>query len=145
MDELNYRYNDPVKLSMALTGKQTNTSFDLRAFSTAIFHFVTIIDNTHCVLAKQERLSRDKRNELQILASNITRGSVHIDFDLIMNGIQILAPMLGWVNPYSIWEYTVQSYNFLKTIGEKNRQGLKPSIQVTDSPGAINIKGVFKE
>lgn len=135
----NYIYNQPVKLSMVLGGKGTDGDFDLRAFSITMYHLINIIDNAHCVLEKQTRLSKDKRNELQISATSISRGSIHVDFDLIMAAAQVLAPFLGWANPYTIWDYTVKAYNFLKTIGTKSRNGEKPRVQVTDSPGAVNI------
>lgn len=134
-------YCQPVKLTMELQGNGTVDSFDLRAFSILMFNFITAVDNTHCVLAKQERLSNEKRNELQIHATDIARGSIHIDFDLVIAAAQMIAPLLGWVNPYSIWQYTVQSYNFLKAAGKSMRKGVTPNVQITESPGALTILG----
>ncbi|MDR1100995.1 MAG: hypothetical protein LBL34_01340 [Clostridiales bacterium] len=132
-------YNSPVKFSLHLEGANLIDSFDLRAMATIVSEFTNIIDHTYCALSGKDRLSRDERKNLSIIATNIERASIHFDAELVVNSMQVVAPFIGLANPYTIWQYTVHSFNFLKYLCHKAKNNVKPTIIPNNSLGfAVN-------
>jgi len=134
-------YNDPIKLYVALEGDNIENTFDLRSFSAILYELSNILDNTYCVLINQKRLNKEMRNEFSINASNIKPGSIHIDIELIINSLQLMAPLIGLANPYTVWQYTVHAYTLLKYLGSKINNDNKPKISINNSNNNTVIYG----
>lgn len=132
--------NDPIHLSLTLTGDGVNDNFDLRAFATILYQFTRIMDESYCIILGRSRLNQDLKSSLNFRATSIHRNSIHIDFDLILNTLQLVAPVLGLANPYTIWEYVVYSYNVLKSIGLFRKKNVTPTIQNKTGDQAIIIQ-----
>lgn len=137
-------YNAPVALTLKLKGPALDESqqhIDLFELATTLSEFHEIFNKTYCILTNQERSSRRNRKEFQVITKEISKGSLIFDNELIITGANMVFPMVGLANAYSIWEYASKSFEILKTIYGWLRKDISPNISVTNSTNSPIING----
>lgn len=136
-------FTDPCNIHFELTDGLHNGGIDLHAASAALWQFHQIIDKSYCTLAGKTRLSPKMRKDYQIIAKDLQVGSLVTDLQLVIKGVALALPLMGFANPKSVWDYACYSLDFYKRITESKRKGELPTISVDNSgdhsPTVINL------
>ncbi len=88
-------------------------------------NFQAIIDKTYLVATESHRLSQKDREIYYLRAKEFKRGSFLTNFEIYLGGIQLALPMVGVLGPQNIWDFTKESFNFLKLICENQKKRRK--------------------
>ncbi len=96
-------------------------------------NFQAIIDKTYLVATESHRLSQKDREIYYLRAKEFKRGSFLTNFEIYLGGIQLALPMVGVLGPQNIWDFTKESFNFLKLICENQKKEENSKIEVIDS------------
>jgi len=92
----------------------------------ALDSFQSILDKTYLVSIGKERITVQERKKFFLLATEFEQGSLLTHFDIAMQGVQLGLPMLSAFGPQNIWDYTKDTFGFLKTVCESVQKGVEP-------------------
>jgi len=136
-------YNAPQKLLFKIEGPGLQEELNLYDIITTLTEFHSIIDKSYCVITGKQRLTRSEREFYKIQISEFKHGSFMAILEIIITGMTLTLPLLGMINPYTIWEYTRYSFLFLKAIytAYTSNQNTKPQIIAGDNSNVIVITG----
>lgn len=101
-------------------------------------NFQSIIDKSYLVATESHRIGSKEREKYYLRATTFEHSSFLTNFEIFLAGAQLVLPFLGSVGPQNLWEYTKETFNFLKLIctqNEKDSQSLR--IDVKDSQNTI--------
>ncbi|GEM_PF-737464 len=101
--------------------------------------FQAVLDKTYLVAVGSKKMSSRDRNVFQLKASSFSRGSLVATFEIILTGVQLALPFVGTLGPQNIWEYTKDTFNFLKVVCGSVQNGEKPQY-VFKNNGAVTVK-----
>lgn len=79
-------------------------------------NFQSIIDRTYMVATDSLRIGAKERERYYLRATTFERSSFLTNFEIFLAGAQLVLPFLGTLGPQNIWEYTKETFNFLKLI-----------------------------
>lgn len=88
----------------------------------ALGHVQGILDKTYLGLIDRKRLSQEERVRFYLQAQSVSHGSLLANLGIIYSGAQTVLPLFGALGPAGIWEYTKQTYEFLKFVFEAVRR-----------------------
>ncbi|PKM79552.1 MAG: hypothetical protein CVU89_17490 [Firmicutes bacterium HGW-Firmicutes-14] len=134
-------YNEPQPLMFKLEGPGLRENINLHDAIITLSEFHTIIDKCYCVLTNQHRLSKAERELFSIQASNFRQGSFMVNLEILITGTQLALPIIGLANPYTIWEWTRYSFQFLKAMYSTRDKGEVPQIKAGTNSQIIVITG----
>ena len=96
-------------------------------------NFQSIVDKTYLVAVKSQRISSKDREKYFLRARSFERRSFITNFEIFLSGIQLTLPLVGALGPQNLWEYTKESFNFLKLLCSVKAAEQKPRIDIQDS------------
>ncbi|WP_021170130.1 hypothetical protein SOV_22470 [Sporomusa ovata DSM 2662] len=134
--------NVPCPFNIKLTGPafiENNQRIDLLDFANTLLEFHKALDKTYCILTNQQRISPSNRKQYQLITKSITKGSLLLDNEIIFNSAQLVLPIVGIINPQTIWEYTSAGFKFLKTVYELFSKEKKAPQYVINNPVNCNF------
>lgn len=134
--------NAPCPFNIKLTGPafaENNQRIDLLDIATTLLEFHKAFDKTYCILTNQQRISLPNRKQFQIITKEISKGSLLLNNEIIINNTQLLLPIVGILNPRTIWEYTSAGFKFLKTVYELFRVEKKAPQYIINNPANCNF------
>ncbi|SFH84746.1 hypothetical protein SAMN05192551_103253 [Tindallia magadiensis] len=134
-------YNEPKTICFKLEGPDLRENINLYDAITTLSEFHSIVDKSYCVLTNQHRLSKTEREFFRIQASNFRQGSFLVDLEILITGTQLAFPILGLTNPYTIWEWTRCSFQFIKAMSLARKNGETPQIKTGENSQIIVITG----
>ena len=77
-----------------------------------------ILDKTYLGLIDRRRLTQEERARFYLRAQRVQHSSLLASFGIIYTGAQMVLPLFGNLGPSGIWEYTKQTFEFLKFVFE---------------------------
>lgn len=91
----------------------------------ALGHIQGILDKAYLGLVDRKRLSKEDRSHFFLQTETVKRGSLFADLVVIFTG-QTVLPLVGTLGSTGVWEYTKQTYEFLKLVFDavKNKQSV---------------------
>ncbi|ACL02993.1 conserved hypothetical protein [Desulfatibacillum aliphaticivorans] len=98
----------------------------------ALDNFQSIIDKTFLVAGESQRIGAKEREKYYLRASSFEHSSFLTNFEIVLAGTQLALPFLGTLGPQNLWEYTKETFNFLKLIctsHKENPENVKIDIQ----------------
>lgn len=79
-------------------------------------NFQSIIDKTYLVASESHKIGAKEREKYYLRASSFEHSSFLTNFEIVLAGTQLVLPFLGTVGPQNLWNYTKETFNFLKLI-----------------------------
>lgn len=95
----------------------------------ALDNFQSVLDKSYLVLSGGKRMSSKDREIFHLCATNFRRGSLLTEFEIVITGIQLALPFVSSFGPQNFWDYTKDSFSFLKTVCAAVRKGEKPTYE----------------
>jgi len=95
----------------------------------ALSNFHSVVDKTYLVATNSKRLTARDREIFQLRASSISRGSLVTKFEIIVATFQFVIPFIGTLGPDNIWEFTKNTFYFLKVVCEAVQKDEKPTYE----------------
>lgn len=126
------------RIRFRLEGPAFEEGMPIHLVSTALTDLQAILDKPYLYIERKDRISKRDRFSFQVVASSMGRGSFVADLDIIYQAAQLTLPAVAAVGPDTVWEYTKETWKFLKLIYEKAKSGQKPTIQTNDN-GTTNV------
>jgi len=96
-------------------------------------NFQSIIDKTYLVATESHRIGAKEREKYYLRATSFEQSSFLTNFEIFLAGAQLVLPFLGTLGPQNLWEYTKESFNFLKLICTHREDDQKVKIDIKDS------------
>lgn len=102
----------------------------------ALDNFQSVIDKSYLVLSGAKRMSPKDREIFHLRATNFRRGSLLTEFEIVISGIQLALPFVSSFGPQNLWDYTKDSFSFLKTVCAAVQNGEKPTYEFNNEGDA---------
>jgi hypothetical protein len=102
----------------------------------ALDNFQSVLDKSYLVLSGAKRMSPKDREIFHLRATNFRRGSLLTEFEIVITGIQLALPFVSSFGPQNRWDYTKDSFSFLKTVCTAVRNGEKPTYEFNNQGDA---------
>ena len=96
-------------------------------------NFQSIIDKTYLVATESHRIGAKERDKYYLIATTFEHTSFLTNFEIFLAGTQLVLPFIGTLGPENLWEYTKESFNFLRLICTHKEDAQKVKIDVQDS------------
>ena len=100
-------------------------------------NFQSIIDRTYLVATDSQRIGSKEREKYYLRATTFEHSSFLTHFEIFLAGAQLVLPLLGTLGPQNLWEYTKETFNFLKLICTTKKDLQKVNITVKDNQNTI--------
>lgn len=100
-------------------------------------NFQSIIDRTYLVATDSQRVGAKEREKYFLRAKSFEHSSFLTNFEIFLAGTQLVLPFLGTLGPQNLWEYTKETFNFIKLICSRNEDSEQVKINVQDSQNTI--------
>ncbi len=95
-------------------------------------NFQAIIDKTYLVSTESNRIGAKEREKYYLKANSFEHSSFLTNFEIFLAGTQLALPLLGELGPQNLWEYTKETFNFLRLICQQddhNPQDVKVDVR----------------
>lgn len=127
----------PVEITFEMDGPAFETGIPIHTMLSGFSEVQGILDKTYLALAGRQRMTREERSKFFLRANRIARNSFHSEIDIVFAIGQVALPFMGTFGPSGIWEYTKQTYEFLKLVFEAMKSGIQPQYSFTGHDNSI--------
>ena len=103
----------------------------------ALENFQGIIDKSYLVAAGLQRISAKERESFQLKAKHFKLSSFITDFEICLHGVQLALPIISTFGPQNVWEYTKETFRFLKVICSAMHSDKKPTYEFKENKDFI--------
>lgn len=100
-------------------------------------NFLSIVDKTYLVATESHRIGAKEREKYYLRATTFEHSSFLTNFEIILVGTQFVLPFIGTLGPQNLWEFTKETFNFLKLICTHKEDSQSLKIDVHDSQNTI--------
>lgn len=126
-------------LEYKIDGPALKDGIPLHIAAASLDYFQAVLDKTYLISVGSKKMSGRDRNIFQLKASSFYRGSLLTNFEIILTGAQLALPFIGTLGPQNIWEYTKDTFSFLKAVCGAVQKGEKPQY-VFQNNGDVTVK-----
>ncbi len=127
----------PVEIAFDMEGPAFETGIPIHTMLSGFSEVQGILDATYLVLSGRQRMTREERSKFFLSAKQIGRNSFHSEIDILFAVGQVALPFMETLGPAGIWEYTKQSYEFLKLVLEAVKSGDQPQYSFSGSDNSV--------
>lgn len=127
----------PVKLTIEMEGPAFDEGIPVHLLVSGLSEVQTILDKTYLGLRDRHRMTREDRTKFYIKTNQVTRNSLHADFDIVLAAGQASFAFVNSIGPSTVWDYTKQAYDLLQLVFEVMKTGGKPDISVSQNDNSI--------
>jgi len=99
----------------------------------ALENFQGIIDKTYLVGANLQRMTAKERESFELKVKNFKLGSLITDFEICISGVQLVLPLISALGPQNVWEYTKETFKFLKLVFSAMHSGQNPTYEFNNN------------
>lgn len=114
-------------LEYKIDGPIFQDGIPLHIATNALSSFHSIVDKTYLVAIGSKRLTARDRDFFQLRASSFSRGSLLTKFEIIVSSLQFAMPFVTSLGPDNIWDFTKNTFDFLKIVCESVQKDQKPT------------------
>lgn len=100
-------------------------------------NFQAIIDRTYLVASDSQRIGTKERENYYLRAASFEHSSFLTNFEVFIAGAQLVLPLVGTLGPQNLWEYTIETFNFLIMICAHKEEAQKATIIVKDNLNTV--------
>jgi len=102
----------------------------------ALDNFQAVVDKSYLVFSGSKRMTARDREVFSLLASNFKKGSLLTQFEIILSGVQVALPFVSSFGPQNLWDFTKDSFEFLKLVCNAVQKGEKPTYEFNNNGDA---------
>ncbi len=125
-------------LTIALRGEMTKNGIDMYSLGNTLINSHSLFDRTYSYYSGYKRLSSIERNNYKLLATEIHRGSIIIDTELILHNVQQVLPfVVGNLSPQLVIETTFTAFKYLYELLSNFRKNTPKETNIIDSPYSV--------
>ena len=95
----------------------------------ALGNFQSIVDKTYLVSSGAKKMTTKDREKYYLKATEFRKGSLLTIFEIALQGVQLGLPLASQLGPQNIWDYTKETFNFLKLVCSTVQTGEKPEYE----------------
>ncbi len=117
----------PISIHFKMDGPAFNEGMPVHLLTSSMSELQGLLDKTYLGLTQRKRLSREERSRFYLVSKNITHGSAETDIGIVLTGVQTAFPFFSHLGPSGVWEYTKQTFDFLKVIYSAMKSGNQPT------------------
>jgi hypothetical protein len=126
-------------LEYKVDGPALKDGIPIHIAAASLDYFQAVLDKTYLIAVGSKKMTGRDRNVFQLRASSFSRGSLLTNFEIILKGAQLTLPFIGTLGPQNVWEYTKDTFNFLKVVCGAVQKGDKPQY-VFENNGDVTVK-----
>jgi len=126
-------------LEYKIDGPALKDGIPIHIAAASLDYFQAVLDKTYLIAVGSKKMTGRDRNVFQLRASSFSRGSLLTNFEIILTGAQLTLPFVGTLGPQNVWEYTKDTFNFLKVVCGAVQKGDKPQY-VFQNNGDVTVK-----
>ncbi len=119
--------NASISVHFKMDGPGFKEGIPLHLLTSGLSDFQSLLDKTYLGLTQRKRLSRDDRLRYYLLSKDIKHGSAETDLGIVLTGIQTAFPFFSALGPTGLWEYSKQTFEFLKFVYSSMKMGKQPT------------------
>ncbi|MFA6011530.1 MAG: fructose 1,6-bisphosphatase [Desulfobacteraceae bacterium] len=120
-----------------IDGPALKDGIPIHIAASALDNFQSIVDKTFLVSIGAKRLSAKDRERFQLKASKFSQGSLTTVFDIMLSGVQLILPFAGSLGPQNIWDYTKDTFAFLKLVCSSVQNEERPTYQFNNNGNVV--------
>ncbi len=109
-----------------LVGPLVHDGVPIYVAISALDNFQAIVDKTYLVAAGLQRMTGKERECFQLRAKSFQISSFITNLEIFLCGVQLVLPLASALGPQNVWEYTKETFKFLKLVCTATRSGEKP-------------------
>jgi hypothetical protein len=117
------------KLQFKIDGPALKEGVPIHLAVSALDNFQSIIDKTYLVATDSRKISPKEREKYFLKATEFKEGSLLTVFEIALIGVQLGLPLVSDLGPQNLWEYTKETFGFLKLVCGAVQSGEKPVYQ----------------
>jgi hypothetical protein len=125
-------------LRFKIDGELLESGTPIHVLHRGLGELQSILDKPYLYLNNRQRMSAPDRASFFVRATDLRRGSLEADLEIVLQASQIIIPAVGAYSPETIWELTKETWNFLKHVFQIAKGGEMPTIQTNDN-GTTNV------
>lgn len=100
-------------------------------------NFQGIIDRAYLVATDSQRIGAKEREKYYLKATAFEHSSFLTNFEIFLAGTQLTLPFLGALGPQNLWQYTKDTFHFLKLVCTQKEDSQNIKIDVKDSQNTV--------
>jgi hypothetical protein len=89
-----------------------------------VINLTLLFSDSLLVATESQRIGNKERDKYYLRATTFQHSSFLTNFEIVLAGTQLIIPFLGALDPQNLWEYTKQTFDFLKLICT-NKEGVE--------------------
>ena len=108
----------------------------------------SILNKSYLAISENQRITKKARSEFTITFTEIHKGSIEADLNLIVAAavaVQQTMPFVATLTAKSIWELTQQAFTYLKFVLESVSKGRSPTYGLIMSVGRSKWEEIQKD
>lgn len=125
-------------LRFKMEGKLFDEGIPLPIALSSLQDIQSIFDKTYLVVSGGKRITRKDREQFYLKTYSIKQGSLETDLSIFLDAAQFTLPLVSSYSIGDIWNFTKESWEFLKVIYELSGKGEKPTYTANDN-STINV------
>ena len=120
-----------------IDGPALRTGVPIHIAVIALENFQAILDKSYLVFSDSRRMTAKDREIFKLIASDFKTGSLLTQFEIALSGVQMALPFVSSFGPQNIWDFTKDSFNFLKLVCGAVQKGEKPRYEFNNEGSAV--------
>lgn len=126
------------KLEFKIDGPALKDGVPIHLAIAALENFQAIIDKTYLVAVGSHKITAKDRERFYLKASEFKTGSLNTYFEIFLQGVQLGLPLVSYLGPQNVWDYTRETYEFLKLVLGAVQRDIKPTY-VFNNTGDVSV------
>jgi len=127
------------KLQFKIDGPALKEGVPIHLAVSALDNFQSIIDKSYLVATNSKKISPKERERYFLKATEFKEGSLLTIFEISLIGVQLGLPLVSDFGPQNLWEYTKETFEFLKFVCGAVQNGEKPTYRF-ENEGDVTVQ-----
>lgn len=123
-------------LEFYINGPALKEGVPIHLAVSALDSFQSIVDKSYLVATGSKKISPKEREKFYLKATEFKEGSLLTYFEIALAGVQLGLPLVTDFGPQNLWDYTKETFNFLKLVCGASQNGEKPVYQFNNEGDA---------
>lgn len=129
----------PVRLELVIKGPVFEEGLPIPLTIKTLEAVQGIFDRAYLELALKRKMSAQERSLFFLRSNGIQRGSLFTELGLAFSAAQPLLPFVSNLGPHGVWEYTKQTFDFLKLVFGQKKEGAPVTVTLNGDGSTVNV------
>lgn len=125
------------ELEFKIDGPALKDGVPIHLALAALENFQAVLDKTYLVATGGKKMTANDREKYFLRASEFRTGSLLTVFEVALQGVQLGLPLVSQLGPQNLWDYTRETFSFLKLVCGAVQRGESPEYEFNNQGDAI--------